>query len=114
MQRPVGPKDMVCPLHRKAMAKVCHHCPWWVLVRGADPQTGAEIDEWNCAIAWGPVLAINTAQQARQGAAATESLRNSMVRAEYAEKSLQATLASALSHVRAPQRRPRLLEGSDR
>lgn len=101
MQRPPGPKDMTCPLHRKAMVKVCQTCPWWVLVRGTHPQTGAEVDEWNCAIAWGPVLAINTAQQARSGAAATESLRNTMVRGEHVAASLQATMAAL---VEAPPR----------
>lgn len=93
MQRPLGPTDLICPLHREAMVKVCHTCPWWVLVRGADPQTGIDIDEWNCAVAWGPVLAINTAQQARQGAAATESLRNTIARGEHAALALQASLS---------------------
>jgi hypothetical protein len=51
-----------------------------VHVRGGDPQTGNEIDEWNCAITWGPTLAINTAQQVRQAGAATESFRNEFVR----------------------------------
>jgi hypothetical protein len=78
-QIPRGHEGLVCPLHKKPMETVCHKCPWWVHVRGANPQTGAEIDEWNCAIAWGPTLAINTAQQVRQGAAATESFRNEMV-----------------------------------
>jgi len=78
-QIPAGPKDMTCPLHRRAMSKVCQTCPWWVQVRGENPNTGAPVDEWNCAIAWGPMLAINVAQQARQGAAATESFRDEMV-----------------------------------
>lgn len=78
-QIPRGPDDMTCPLHREPMENVCHTCPWWVKIRGMDPNTGTEIDQWNCAIAWGPMLAINVAQQARQGAAATESFRNEMV-----------------------------------
>lgn len=45
------------------------------------PQTGKEIDDWACAIAWMPVLQIETAQQTRQVGAATESFRNEMVRA---------------------------------
>ena len=23
-------------------------CKWWIQVRGNDPQTGQEIDEWDC------------------------------------------------------------------
>ncbi len=78
-QIPRGPDDMTCPLHREPMENVCHKCPWWVKIRGANPNTGEELDQWNCAIAWGPLLAVNIAQQARQGPAATESFRNEMV-----------------------------------
>jgi hypothetical protein len=79
-QIPRGPENLACPLHKKPMELVCHKCPWWVHVRGANPQTGNEIDEWNCAITWGPTLAINTAQQVRQAGAATESFRNEFVK----------------------------------
>lgn len=79
-QIPRGDDDLVCPLHKKAMSAVCHKCPWWVQVRGKNPQSNEEIDQWNCAIAWGPILAVNTAQETRQGAAAVESFRNEMVR----------------------------------
>lgn len=78
--RPMGPKDFDCPLHKKAMSKVCHTCPWWICVRGVHPQTGAEVDKWECAIALMPLLQIETSQQVRQGAAATESFRNEVVR----------------------------------
>lgn len=76
MNRPIAPKGDYCPLWRKGVEKVCHTCPWYTLVRGSNPQTGVEIDEWGCAISFGPILAINTANEARQGAAATESFRN--------------------------------------
>jgi hypothetical protein len=75
-QTPHGPADRVCPLHRKAMSKVCHVCPLWAQLRGRHPQTGDEIDEWNCSLAMLPALLVNNAQEVRQGAAATESLRN--------------------------------------
>jgi hypothetical protein len=51
-------------------------------LRGTHPQTGAEIDEWMCAISAMPMLQIEVAKEARQGAAATESFRNEMVRAQ--------------------------------
>lgn len=80
MQRPIAPKGDVCPLHRKDVSKVCHRCPWYTLVRGKHPQSEDTIDDWGCAIAWGPMLMINAAQQAHQGAAATESFRNEMIK----------------------------------
>ena len=54
-------------------------CPWYVQVRGFDTNTGQEVDNWSCAIAWMPTLMINTANEARKGVAATESFRNEMV-----------------------------------
>jgi hypothetical protein len=50
-------------------------------IRGNNPNTGAEIDEWGCAIAWLPVLMIENSQQQRQTGAAVESFRNEMVKA---------------------------------
>lgn len=82
MQRPLGPKDMVCPLHNKYMVKVCHTCPLWVPVPFVNNATGEESSEWGCSLAWLPGLLIETAKEARQGAAATESFRNEMVRRE--------------------------------
>lgn len=61
------------------MSEVCHTCPWWTEVKGKDPQTGEDASDWNCAITWGPMLAINIAQQSRQTGAAVENFRNQMV-----------------------------------
>lgn len=66
-----------CPLLKKDCIGLT--CSWFTQVRGTDPQSGREVDEWACAIAWMPVLSINTAKEVRQGAAATESLRNQIV-----------------------------------
>ena len=75
-----------CPLGAKceevkteAGRQVLYRCPWYVQVRGTDVNTGKEIDNWGCAIAWMPTLAINTANESRKGVAATESFRNEMV-----------------------------------
>lgn len=57
-------------------------CMFFTQLRGADPQTGKEIDEWDCAIKWLPVLLIEGAKETRQGAAAIESFRNEMVRSQ--------------------------------
>ena len=77
-QIPRGDESLVCPLHKAPMDTVCHKCPWWQHVRGVNPNTGDEIDRWDCAVAFLPMLLIETAKEARQGAAATESFRNEM------------------------------------
>ena len=43
-------------------------------------RTEKDIDEWNCAIAWLPMLNINTANESRKTCEATESFRNEMVK----------------------------------
>jgi hypothetical protein len=73
---PRGEDSLNCPLLLSPMSEVCHKCPWWTQVRGVNPNTGAEVDDWNCAIGLLPMLLVNVAQESRQGAAATESFRN--------------------------------------
>ena len=53
-------------------------------IRGSHPQTGAEIDEWGCTIAWTPMLLIENAKLQRETGAAVESFRNEMVRSSHA------------------------------
>jgi len=72
--------------------------------------TGKEIDEWGCSIAWLPHLLIENAGQVRQGAAATESFRNEMVKAS--ENSIQAMLQIANSN-REENKTMRLIDASD-
>jgi hypothetical protein len=79
-------KTADCPLGAKCEEvktengkQVLYRCPWYIQVRGNDVNTGAEIDNWACAIAWMPTLMINTANESRKGVAATESFRNEMV-----------------------------------
>jgi len=78
-QIPPGPDNRPCPFHRKAMKRVCATCPLWRHIRGRNPNTGKEVDEWDCSLAWLPTLLIEVAQQSRSGAAATESFRNEVV-----------------------------------
>ena len=56
-------------------------CAWFMKVRGKDPQTEKEIEEWGCSIAWLPILMIENSQQQRSTGAAVESFRNEMVKA---------------------------------
>lgn len=78
-QIPHADAGFVCPLHKKDMSEVCHACPWWTLIRGKDPQSTKEIDNWGCAIGFLPLLLIEGAQVTRGNGAAIESFRNEMV-----------------------------------
>jgi len=55
-------------------------CAWFMKVVGKNPNTGADVDEWGCAIAWMPILTIENSQMQRQTGAAVESFRNEMVK----------------------------------
>ena len=68
----------MCPL----MGKTCIglQCAWFTKVAGTNPQTGKEIEDWGCAVAWLPILAIENSQSTRMSGAAVESFRNEMVK----------------------------------
>ncbi len=75
---------MTCPLGHRCEVRddgnnVVERCQWYTQLRGADPQSGEEVDKWACAIAFMPMLQIETSQSARQTGAAVESFRNKMV-----------------------------------
>ena len=68
-----------CPLIKK---KCCQHkCAWYTQVRGLNPQTGQEVDEWKCAVTWMPMMSVEIAQKTRGTTAAVESFRNETVAA---------------------------------
>lgn len=67
-------------------------CAWFMKVQGQHPNTGEQIDEWGCSMAWMPVLLINSAREQHSTASAVESFRNEMVKAnEVNQKVLLAT-----------------------
>jgi len=68
-----------CPLIKKDCIQM--KCAWFTQLRGNNPNTGKEIDEYGCAIAWMPILTIENSQQQRHTGAAVESFRNEMVQA---------------------------------
>ncbi len=67
-----------CPLWRAPCKE--HACRWYVQIQGANPQTGEQLNQWDCAIAWMPLLLIENSQQQRQTCGAIESFRNEMVK----------------------------------
>lgn len=74
-QIPHGPDDLKCPLWKEKMSKVCHSCPLWVLVRGKDPQTNADVDRWDCALSFIPMLQVQTIQAHLRTTASVDELR---------------------------------------
>ena len=86
---PKGKKDLeivfTCPLGSECEEikdNKIHRCMWYTAVRGTNPNTGEDVDEWNCAIAWGPILQIETSQTQRGVSTALESFRNETVKGQ--------------------------------
>lgn len=55
-------------------------CAWFMKIKGKDPQSNKEVEEWGCSMAWLPILMIENSQQQRSTGAAVESFRNEMVK----------------------------------
>jgi hypothetical protein len=71
-------------------------CAWFMKIRGNNPNTGEEVDEYGCSVAWLPMLMIENSQQQRSTGAAVESFRNEMVKSnENSQHVLMATLQHA-------------------
>lgn len=68
-----------CPLLKKDCVGL--KCAWFTQMRGVNPNTGKEVDEWGCAVAWLPMLLVENSQQQRHTGAAVESFRNEVVKA---------------------------------
>lgn len=73
-----------CPLMKGKCIEA--RCMWWIQLRGTNKNTGKEIDEHGCAVAWLPMLMVENANEQRQTAAAVESLRNENIRSEDATR----------------------------
>ena len=81
-----------CPLNNFEPCKQLD-CAWFIQVRGTNPNTGKEVDEWACAMAWMPILLIENSQQQRQTSAAVESFRNEMVKSNQVTQQILLTTA---------------------
>lgn len=63
-----------CPLIGKKCIE--HACTFWVHLVGLSPQTGQPVDEWNCSLAWLPMLLIESANETRKAAASVDKVAN--------------------------------------
>jgi hypothetical protein len=80
-----------CPLIKKECVGLT--CAWYTRVQGVDMNTGNQVDNYECAISWLPMLLIENSGQQRSTGAAVESFRNEMVKSN--EQSQQLLLATA-------------------
>ena len=67
-----------CPLIKKDCVGLT--CAWYTRVQGYDMNSGSQIDNYECAISWLPMLLIENSGQQRSTGAAVESFRNEMVK----------------------------------
>ena len=74
---PIFDPDGKCPLLNKKCIK--HQCIWYNMLQGTHPQTGQDVQEWGCSIAWLPLLLVENSKATVGVKAATESFRNEMV-----------------------------------
>ena len=80
----------LCPL----IGEDCRglECSWYTQVRGTNPQSGEEIDEWGCAVTWMPMLLIENSLTNRQTGAAVESFRNESINQQQTNRQLMTAL----------------------
>jgi hypothetical protein len=90
-----------CPLIKKDCVGLT--CAWYTRVQGYDVNSGNQVDSYECAISWLPILLIENSGQQRQTGAAVESFRNEMVKAN--EVNTQLLLATSESQ------QPKLIRG---
>ena len=76
---PIFDPDGKCPLLNKKCIK--HQCVWYNMLQGKNPQSGANVQEWGCSIAWLPLLLVENTGKQIQTSSAVESFRNEMVKA---------------------------------
>lgn len=74
---PIFDPDGKCPLLNKKCIK--HQCIWYNMLQGKNPQTGMDVQEWGCSIAWIPLLLVENSKHIIGTTAATESFRNEVV-----------------------------------
>ena len=89
-----------CPLGAECESVkdgVIKKCMWHVKLVGKDPQTGDDVDEWGCAMAWTPLLLVENSRQQRSTASAVESLRNEVVQVNVDNRQLLVESSKAIN-----------------
>jgi hypothetical protein len=77
--------EFFCPLGstcEEAVDGVIKRCAWYTKMVGLDPNTGKEVDDWACAMAWMPMLQVEMSSTNRGQTQALESFRNETVKGQ--------------------------------
>lgn len=77
--------EFFCPLGstcEEAVDGVIKRCAWYTKMVGLDPNTGKEVDDWACSMAWMPMLQVEMSKTNRGQTKALESLRNETVKGQ--------------------------------
>jgi hypothetical protein len=91
----IEPKNN-CPLNSFEPCKQLD-CAWFIEIHGIHPNTGEPLKDWGCAMSMMPMMLIENARQQHSTAAAVESFRNEMVKAnEVSQQVLLATVKAQL------------------
>ncbi len=57
-----------------------HRCAWLMNLKGKDPQSEDSIDDWRCAIVWGPLVGVENSQTNRGQTVAIEKLHGTVAK----------------------------------
>lgn len=92
--------NKLCPLLKKPCVE--HDCTFWTHITGMHPQTGANVDCWDCTLKWIPIMLVEQTRMTRTVAASVDSARNEIVeRQEVLNAAVSdAREASRLNHER--------------
>ena len=88
---------ITCPLKSECESikdNKIHRCAWSVKIAGKNPNTGEEVNEWRCSLAWLPLLLIENTNKQISTASAVESFRNAVV-----EENLKTTARTMLANL---------------
>ena len=66
--------EKICPLIGGECLK--DRCTWWIRISGKTPQDNEHIDLHDCAIAWFPILTLETTKAVRASNDALEQFRS--------------------------------------
>ena len=90
---------LTCPLGsscEEVKDGAIHRCAWFQTLAGTNPNTGEQVDEKSCAIAWLPMLMIENSMQQRSTSAAVESFRNETMQANQSSQLLLAKMQGVI------------------
>lgn len=98
--------NLDCPLRRAPCTE--HKCRWYIQVIGQHPNTGEQINRWDCAIAWLPALMIENSKEQRHTCASVDKFRDEMAQAN-GLAAIHERIANASAALAAPEQEPKLI-----